>query len=68
MFSLRFLNNILKKKKDNRIICPSCFGKGTVVIYRRPDRRPDSMDSIVPCPICNGTKYVPEYVRKKEQL
>jgi len=68
------IKNILKwvlsffEEKFEGVKCPNCFGKGSVTIYRRPNRTPDPMDTMVSCPICHGTGYVPHYVRKESEL
>jgi len=65
----KFLKKVMSffEEKPEGIICPNCFGKGTVIVYRRPDRTPDPLDAIVQCPICRGTGYVPQYIRKEEK-
>jgi len=65
---LKKILSFFEEKLPDGIKCPNCFGKGSVVIYRRPDRTPDPMDTTVQCPICHGTKYVPEYIRKRDEL
>lgn len=58
----------LFEEKQEGVVCPNCFGKGSVVIPAKPDRRPDPMDTTVPCPICHGTGNVPHYVRKRDEI
>jgi DnaJ-class molecular chaperone len=63
----RWVRNILSffEEKPDGIKCPECCGKKTTVIHRQPNHTPDPFDVTVPCPVCRGTGYVPEYVRKQ---
>ena len=70
MLLKKILKNLFHffEEKPDGIKCPECYGKKTVIIHRRPDRTPDPLDTIVPCPVCHGTGYVPEHTEKKEHL